>query len=142
MAAIADTSLRQAAIQVSNRHRDRPAARGGPNPDAATARMVGKRSDSPAPLANLDYVDQEDEIRTAIRGSGVEFGSLTPKAEFPPGTLRFSAIAPGGPDGNPALPRDFLNGAINGPELKLLRCHPPHLPTLVSFRAMRDLTSV
>ena len=89
-------ALRQTAHREHERNRTQPGARGDPDPMTDPARRAGSNNQEPAVFKRIDYTDQEDERRQAVRQPDVPFGTLTPQGEFPQRDRAISLTPEGG----------------------------------------------
>lgn len=132
------TGARPPAQNEAEGSRAQPAARVDQHPNSDPARRVGKVARGPPRLANLGYTDQEDEIRRAIHAPGPERGVAAPQEVFPTQCL-LTYFQPAGTEPQISQSQDLMGGLSNGPELKFLRRHTPHLSLYVSSYGMHEL---
>ena len=130
--------LRQVALAESERNRTQPGTRGGPNPMADPARRVVKNSPTPTCLAQLDFKDQEDELRRALHQPSAPFGGTTPQDEFSL-IVHTTSILPDGEDPFLSESKLLVSKLAEAPGLKFLRGHSPRLSAFVSACVMQDL---
>ena len=119
--------------------RQAPGVRTDNTPDGLpTSRVSGPTPFAPAELANLDYVLDEAELRSAANPSPSPFGSILAQEERPDvGKL----VAEANPDiDDPSLKaaREVLEGMDKDVALNCLTDLPPHLSTFIRAHVMHD----